>query len=165
MKFRKVLKSLDFRQITSLLVWFLKHPFFMSATVLATYQTFRISQNYFPNIHWKHNKANAFRHALWNVLIAKKSSVFSNNKEKILDWTKTITDWHEDFSPNSELAKLMDLHNNKVGRDFYLKIGDKIVSEITTIMVNESDIAYQIKSVDDISDTNKMVYLSDDFVD
>ena len=165
MKFRRVLKSLDFRQITSLLVWFLKHPFFMSATVLATYQTFRISQKYFPNIHWKHNKANAFRHALWNVLIAKKSSVFSNNNKKVLDWTKTITDWHEDFSPNSELAKLMDLHNNKVGRDFYLKIGDKTVSEITTIMVNESDNAYQIKSVNEISDTNKMVYLSDDFVD
>ena len=88
---------MDLRQITSLLVWFLKHPFFMSATVLATYQTFRISQKHFPNIHWKHNKANAFRHALWNVLIAKKSSVFSKNNEKILDWTKTITDWHEDF--------------------------------------------------------------------
>ena len=83
----------------------------------------------------------------------------------MLDWTKTITDWHEDFSPNSELAKLMDLHNNKVGRDFYLKIGDKTVSEITNIMVGESEIAYQIKSVNEISDTNKMVYLSDDFVD
>ena len=42
---------------------------------------------------------------------------------------------------------------------------DKTVSEITNIMVGESEIAYQIKSVNEISDTNKMVYLSDDFVD
>ena len=59
----------------------------------------------------------------------------------------------------------MDLHNNKVGRDFYLKIGDKKVSEITNIMVGESENAYQIKSVSEIADTNKMVYLNDDFVD
>ena len=165
MKFRRVLKSLNFRQIKSLMIWFLKHPLFMSATVLATYQTFRISQKYFPNIHWKHNKANAFRHALWNVLIAKKSSLFSNNTEKILNWTKIITEWHEDFSPNSELPKQMDLHNNKVGRNFFLLIGEKTMSEITAIMVTESEKAEQINSINEISDPNKMVYLSDDFVD
>ena len=59
----------------------------------------------------------------------------------------------------------MDLHNNKVGRNFFLLIGEKTMSEITSIMVTESEKAEQINSINEISDPNKMVYLSDDFVD
>lgn len=42
--------------------------------------------------------------------------------DSIISWTKEITDWHEDFSPNKELARAMDLHNNFIGRELFLAI-------------------------------------------
>lgn len=131
----------------------------MFATIIATYETFRISQHHFPNIHGKHNKANAFRHALWNILIAKKASFFSAD-ERVLKWTKEITDWHEEFSPNSDMAKLMDLHNNAIGRNFYLEIGKKSISEITQAMLKKTESAYIINSQSEIIDMENMVYLN-----
>ena len=38
---------------------------------------------------------------------------------KVISWTKEITDWHEDFSPNLALARAMDLHNNYIGRELF----------------------------------------------
>lgn len=163
MRFRDALKTLDFRQIKSLVIWFVKHPLFMLATVLATYKTYRISQRYFPNIHWKHNKANAFRHAIWNVLIAKKASFFSSDEKKVIRWTKTITDWHEDFSPNVELARAMDLHNNAVGRKWYLAMKNKSMNHIVRVLIEESDKAVQISSISEILEQDKMVYLGEVF--
>lgn len=163
MKFRQALKTLDFKQITSLIGWFLKHPLFMTATFFATYRTFRISQKHFPNIHWKHNKANAFRHVIWNVLIAKKAATFSSDDEKVLQWTKTITDWHEDFSPNLELARKMDLHNNLVGRLWYPKLKSKSVDEVTEFLIQKSEEAIQVTEVSEIVENDKMVYLGEVF--
>ncbi|TXD53621.1 MULTISPECIES: DUF6973 domain-containing protein [unclassified Polaribacter] len=120
MSFWNIVKSLNYRKIFRVFVWFLQHPLFMFATVKATFLTIRIAQIEFPDIHGKHNKANAFRHALWNLLIANQSNKFSTNLEAVIAWTKKITDWHEEFSPNMEMAKLMDLHNNAIGRQLYI---------------------------------------------
>ena len=105
-------KGVRFRQLKSLLLFLIKHPFFFISTLKATFDVLRISQKEFPNTHGFHNKANAFRHALWNIFIAKQCSLFSRKKHKIISWTKEFTDWHEDFSPNEELPRIMDLHNN-----------------------------------------------------
>ena len=92
MSFWKIIKSLNFKQLWVLFLWFLQHPLFMFATAKATYFTIRIAQKEFPDIHDQHNKANAFRHALWNLLIAKESAKFSSDLEEVLSWTKKITD-------------------------------------------------------------------------
>lgn len=162
MSFWKIIKGLNWKQLSSLIVWFLKHPLYMLATIQATLQTFRISQKEFPNIHGKNNKANAFRHAFWNLLIAKKCARFSSNTESILAWTKNITDWHEEFAPNEKLAEMMDLHNNKVGREKYLEFGNKPLKEIVKLMISQLNHAVKIRDVSEIQlHSHQMVYIEE----
>ena len=134
----------------------------MIATIQATLQTFQISQKEFPNIHGKNNKANAFRHAFWNALIAKKCSRFSSNTESILDWTKKITDWHEEFAPNEKLAEMMDLHNNGIGRQKYREFGHESVKEMSKLMISELDHAIKVRDVSEIQQySHQLVYIED----
>ena len=95
-----VIKGVRFRQLKCLLLFLFKHTFFLISTVKATFDVLRISQKEFPNTHGFNNKANAFRHALWNIFIAKQCTLFSRKNHKIISWTNEFTDWHEDFSPN-----------------------------------------------------------------
>ncbi|MCL6266793.1 hypothetical protein M3P07_09890 [Flagellimonas sp. 2012CJ39-3] len=76
----------------------------------------RISTALYGTAHHKNGIANAFRHALWNYLIAKECQNWNKNLDKVLAWTEKITNWHEAAFPNKELAKKMDLHNNQIGR-------------------------------------------------
>ena len=124
--------------------------------------TMKIAQSEFPNIHGKHNKANAFRHALWNILIAKKCAKFSKNNELILSWTKRVTDWHEEFSPNEEIAKMMDLHNNTIGRQLFEEFYKKDVNTIVKLMNDQLQAAVKITSVlGTEKNQNLLVYLED----
>lgn len=160
MSFWNIIKSLDFKQLWTLFLWFLQHPLFMFATAKATFSTVRIAQKEFPDIHDQNNKANAFRHALWNLLIAKESAKFSSDLEAILNWTKRITDWHEEFSPNKEMARLMDLHNNKIGRDKFLECKEKSKNQIVNLLKNELLNAVQIQYKTEFKNfENQFVYL------
>ncbi|WP_026777324.1 hypothetical protein [Polaribacter sp. Hel_I_88] len=160
MSFWNIVKSLDFKQVWILFLWFLQHPLYLFATAKATYSTVKIAQKEFPDIHDEHNKANAFRHALWNLLIAKESAKFSSDLEDVLSWTKRITDWHEEFSPNKEMAKLMDLHNNKFGRNNFLYLKDKSTETIITTLKNELLNAVQVKQKSEFKNfENQLVYL------
>jgi hypothetical protein len=162
MAFRTIVKNLDFKQILSLIRWFLKHPLFMLATVWATYKTLRIAEREFPGIHNLHNKANALRHALWNVLIAKYASKFSNNIDEILNWTKTITDWHEDFSPNKIMPRTMDLHNNAFGRSKFNALKNKSIQNIVFSLKGELQFAVLVtKKTDFKGYSSVLVYLKE----
>ena len=79
----------------------------------------------FGSRHHKSNKANAFRHALWNVLICQKTLKKTNNREKSVIWTKKVTDLYEKVTQNEFLDQLMDLHNNEIGRTLFLDLFDK----------------------------------------
>lgn len=160
MSFWRIIKGLNFKQLRSLFAWFIRHPLLMMSTVQATLKTFKISQKEFPHIHGKHNKANAFRHALWNVLIAKACARFSNNTQLVLNWTKRITDWHEEFSPNEKLAAAMDFHNNKIGREMYPLLHSKSAEEITAAIKLELKEAVRVSSVSVLGRyPQQMVYL------
>jgi len=160
MSFWNIIKSLDFKQVWILFLWFLQHPLYMFATVKATYFTMRIAQKQFPDIHDQHNEANAFRHALWNILIAKESAKFSSDLEAVLSWTKRITDWHEEFSPNKEMAKLMDLHNNKIGRNQFLNLKENSTELIVASLKNEMSKAVQVQQKSEFKNyENQLVYL------
>ena len=161
MSFWKIIKGLNYRQLTSLFVWFLKHPLYMIATINATLQTFRISEREFPKIHGKHNKANAFRHALWNILIAKKCAKFSKNNSSVINWTKQITDWHEEFSPNEKLAEAMDLYNNRVGRTLYESNRDLEINQIVDLVKRYMENAVKISKISDVENFNQLVYIED----
>lgn len=112
----------------------LQHPLFVIPTLAATKKCVQISNELYGTLHHKNGPANAFRHALWNYLIAKKCQKWQPRTEKILFWAATITHLHELFSPNSALAKAMDLHNNKVGRELFLANKDKEIAEVVLLL-------------------------------
>lgn len=121
MKLIRTLKQASFRSWWRLVTLGFRHPHFIVPTYRATRDTMTISTDYFGNAHFKNGVANAFRHALWNYLIAINCSKKSNNQEKVLGWTKRITDWHEEAFKNRPLARFMDFHNNKIGRELFKK--------------------------------------------
>ncbi|WP_299671737.1 hypothetical protein [uncultured Polaribacter sp.] len=160
MNFWNILKGLKYDQIASLSVWFVKHPIFMFATIRATFLTMKIAQKEFPYIHGEHNKANAFRHALWNLLIANQSIKFSTKIDAVLNWTKKITDWHEEFSPNERMAELMDLHNNAFGRKKFREWGAKSRNEFVILLKSELSNAVLVRKESDLKNLeNNLIYL------
>lgn len=159
---RQILKTIKVGQVKQLIIWFFKHPFFLLSAVFATVQTLRIAQQEFPNIHGKHNKANAFRHALWNILIAKKCRKFSNHLPKVMNWTTTFTNWHEDFVINEDLPRLMDLHNNAIGRKLFLAWKDQNVEGLVRLLKIELNNAKKINAKRELESLNRiLVYLED----
>nr|WP_222982858.1 hypothetical protein [[Muricauda] meishanensis] len=93
----------------------------------------KISTDLYGRLHHKNGPSNAFRHALWNFLIAKRCYHWKANKHKVVAWTKKITDWHENAFPNRGLAKKMDLHNNAVGRFIFEENIDTVETEIVEL--------------------------------
>ena len=134
MALKTVLKQIKAKQVFGFFRFFIRHPFFAIATFFATVKTYKIAEKEFPGIHEKHNKANAFRHALWNALISKSCSHYSKNSDKIISWAKDVTDWHEELFVNEPLSRAMDLHNNEIGRMLYKinsKLSDKEFSNVS----------------------------------
>ncbi|MBV1888404.1 MAG: hypothetical protein KUG51_03865 [Urechidicola sp.] len=158
----KIISGLNLKQLLSLVGWFFKHPLYMICTISATMQAFKIVQKEFPNIHGLDNKANAFRHALWNLLIARKCLRVEKDLEAVLNWTTQITNWHEDFSPNKELMRVMDLHNNMIGREMFKLNQGKEMEELQVELKRKLSDAVLVSSVKEISQLNDtLVYLKD----
>lgn len=112
----KQLKSLDLAALMALAGLCLKHPLWVVPTLRATRECVAVCDKQLGKRHHRNTPANAFRHALWNYYIARACYTKKVSVEKVLEWTRKITDWHEDFSKNSSVARQMDLHNNRVGR-------------------------------------------------
>lgn len=161
MSFWKSVKSLQLKHLFQLFLLGLKHPLYSFSTIKATLQTFAICQKWFPNIHGGDNKPNAFRHSLWNILIAKKCSHFTKNKQSNLDWTKRITDLHEELNPNELISRIMDLKNNEIGRKWYTVYGEASVDEIVAFLIKKLDSAVKINSESIIEEIDNLVFLKD----
>ena len=127
MKVTGFLKLINKGNAWSFIILFIRHPFNLIPTFLATYQCVKISDQHYGTLHHKNNATNAFRHALWNFLIAKKCSSWRRNKRKAIRFAQKITDWHEEFSINEPLEKEMDLHNNRVGRNLFIQENEESV--------------------------------------
>src|SRR5690606_9709882 len=132
--FWRIIKELDFKQLFGLFWLFLQNPLFAIPTVFATKECMEIAYKEYGSKHHLSNPANAFRHALWVILIIRKCLKWSNNEEKAKAWAKKFTDWHEDFSPNQALEKAMDLHNNAMGIVFFEELKNKNEIEIISFL-------------------------------
>ena len=121
-----------------------------------------ISQKEYGSKHHLSNPANAFRHALWVVLIAKKCVKWKNDEERAIAWAKKFTDWHEDFSPNKALERAMDLHNNQMGIVFFEEIKNNTKNEIISFLKQKASEAEKIKTVEDTKKhPNKLVFIAE----
>ena len=129
-----VAKRVDFKNILKGVFIGLSRPHFILPTIKATKDCIAISTKNYGKLHHKNGPANAFRHAFWNYLIAKRCFNWQRNEEAVLVWAKKVTDWHEDSFPNKQLAKAMDLHNNEVGRFIFVKNTEKTEQEIVELL-------------------------------
>ena len=112
----------------------LSRPLFILPTIKATKDCIAVSTKNYGKLHHKNGPANAFRHAFWNYLIAKRCFKWHRNEEIALAWAKKVTDWHEDSFPNKQLPKAMDLHNNEVGRFIFAENAEKTEREIVELL-------------------------------
>ncbi len=140
---------------------FVSHPLFAFPTVWATIESIQLSEMNFGDNPGGNGLANAYRHAVWNVLTALYcSNIYS--VEKSLKWTEKITNLHEELFPNDEYNRLMDLHNNKVGRNLFLKAhksGKKSKQELLEMLIKKSKSAVGLRSETEFQDyRDRLVY-------
>ncbi|MGW9684733.1 DUF6973 domain-containing protein [Flagellimonas sp. 2504JD1-5] len=159
----KTLKRISLKSFWTLAKLCLRFPFFIFPTLSATRQCMSTSTEIYGRLHYKNGPANAFRHAFWNYLIAKKCFRWRNNMEAVLVWAKKITDWHENAFPNRELAKKMDLHNNEVGRFLFKKHFSKLESQVIDLLREMTSNAIKIDIETDFTLVkNQLVYIIDE---
>lgn len=148
------LKLINKGNAWSFIILFIRHPFNLIPTFLATYQCVKISDEHYGKMHHKNNATNAFRHALWNFLIAKKCSSWRRNKRKAIRFAQKITDWHEEFSPNRPLEKEMDLHNNHIGRKLFIQENEESVAVFVKLLKGKVENSRLITKIEDIKNSN-----------
>lgn len=146
--------ALNFGELVVLCTVFSRYPLYLRPTYKATNQTVAISDRLYGKLHHEDNRTNAFRHALWNYLICKYSLPVAGTTEKAVSWSKKITDLHERLSPNEELAKVMDLHNNRIGRELFSNSFGRD-EKIITVLQQMTKEAVQVKSVAEVEDEKK----------
>mgnify|MGYP003676053005 FL=1 len=147
-------------QLIQLSLLFLSKPFLIGPTLKATKRTMVLCDELFGKAHHRSNKANAFRHALWNVLICLKTLKKTHNKEKSIIWTKKVTSLYEKVTDNRKMEKAMDLHNNEVGLNLFLSVFDKKEEEIISTLQNMMEKSQKATNNDDfIKFNNNLVHL------
>ncbi len=159
----RVLKRLNIYSFWKLFKLCALHPFFLWPTYRATKDCMSISENHFQRKHFQNGKSNAFRHGLWNVLIAKQCLKFSSNLQKVLHWTKAITDWHEEAFFSQELPMKMDYHNNAVGRNLLTTNRNGTKNHLITQLLELTKKAIKIEEHTNLDVLeNQLVYITDD---
>lgn len=156
------IKSLSIKQLFLLGKIIVSKPLYFFPTHRATLLTVQICDKQFDKAHHKNNVTNAFRHALWNILIAKKVYQKNNSVEKSVKWAEKITALHEKLAPNAFLETEMDLHNNEVGRNMFSKkqLQNKTENEIISILKDKMETAVKVNSIEEIKKNNsKFVYI------
>lgn len=139
---------------------FLRNPIYAFPTISATKRCMNIAYQEYGSKHHLGNPANAFRHALWVILIIKRCLKWQNNEEKAKVWAKKFTDWHEDFSPNEALERVMDLHNNMVGVALFENVKDKNEEEIISFLKQKALEAVKIVKTEEVEKLkNDLVYI------
>ena len=157
-----IIKRIDLASFWMLLKFCIKQPLFLWPTFKATKICLEVSTQYFGNSHYQNTPANAFRHAYWNYLIAQKCTKWCKNYTIILNWTTAITDWHENAFKNRPLARLMDLHNNKVGRTLFLNNYELSTEKVLFNLLEMTKNSVKISKEEELpKNINNLVHISD----
>ncbi len=141
---------------------FLTHPFLIWPTWKATKRTFSICNDLYGSSHHKSNKANAFRHALWNVLICNRSLKRTQNAQKSVIFTEKVTDLYEKATKNDLFDQEMDFHNNRIGRIQFLVILNENEQKMVDFIRNLAENAKKVTQIDEIERyPEELVYISE----
>jgi len=158
-----VITRLSIKEIFQLSWLMLQNPLFIIPTLKATKRTLEVCEMLYKGKHHKHGKANAFRHALWNMLICKKTLFFAKNDKKTIIWAKKVTDLHEKLAPNELLEKEMDLHNNEIGRRYFGSLKSSSEEEIINFLNRITKKAVKFEHAQELQNLqNDLAYLFED---
>jgi len=93
-------------------------------------------------------------------LICKYAFKINKNVTKSTNWAKKITDLHEKLAPNEPLENAMDLHNNEVGRVYFVKLKHNSLEEIVLFLEKKILRAKVVSDIKIMQNHNKdLVYL------
>lgn len=137
MNFGRIIKSLSLRQITTIIGKVISSPVMFYCFVKATIECVQLCDQHFGKAHHKNNKANAYRHALWNMFIVHYCLKRGKDLESAIKWAKDITDWHERAFVNNPLETQMDLHNNKMGRQLIKRMHVKDPAKVNQVAIDQ----------------------------
>jgi len=155
-----VLRKASMKELWQLMLLGMRYPRYIFPSLNATKKALSISQQYYGRAHSKNGPANAFRHAIWNYLIAQDCYHKSKKMESALQWTKRITDFHERLFPNPESARDMDLHNNAFGRNFFKQFPELSQKNLIEALQKAASSAIQIQNDKEVADVKEaLVYL------
>lgn len=157
-----IVKRVNFKHILKGILLGIGRPLFIFPTIKATKDCIKISTSHYGKLHHKNGPANAFRHAHWNYLIAKRCLKWSKKESIVSEWAKKVTDWHEEAFPNIALAKAMDLHNNAVGRFIFEGNIEKSEEEIIYLLQKMALTSVKIEENTDLSSLkDQLVHILD----
>lgn len=94
----------------------LKHPFSACGLIKQKDKAFSLTEEYMGHATRVDEKSDAFRHAMWNIVMAKEG--WGLKKEK-MSWARDFATAHEEGVKYDGLASEMDLHNNRAGLRYY----------------------------------------------
>ncbi len=157
------IKKINARQFWSLFKLCISHIWFVWPTLKATQRTVALANTHFGSRHHKNTRANAFRHALWNFLIAKECSGWNKKEDTVISWTKHITEIHEMALPGNVLANAMDIHNNEVGQYVFLQNKEIALEKTLALLLEMTRNSKKISTLDElvIVPKDQMVHLID----
>ncbi|WP_378185936.1 hypothetical protein ACE939_12565 [Aquimarina sp. W85] len=157
----ELISGFNLRQMLRLSCLMIRYPLYIFPTLKATQETLKICNQRYGTLHHKSGKANAFRHAIWNILLCRKAYRHSKSIEKAVDWAKRITDLHEQIAPNNSLDMAMDLHNNAIGRLVFEQYFDSAKEELITITDTMAHQARYVSNIENIANFEKeLVYIA-----
>lgn len=157
-----VLKRVSFKNILKVIFIGFQFPLFVLPTLKATKDCMKTSTELYGRLHYKNGPANAFRHAFWNYLIAKRCFKWRKNEAVVLNWAEKITDWHENAFPNKPLAKKMDLHNNAVGRTIFKTHFEQTEANVIEMLRKMALDSIPVHSSSDFADfENQLVHITE----
>lgn len=73
------------------------------------------------------------------------------NKQKSVFWAQKLTDLYEKVTQNEVLDEAMDLHNNALGRMYFLNLIDKSEAEIIDYVMTKMKNAQKVTTVQEMS--------------
>lgn len=162
MNFWKRIKQLSVGQLFRLALLFASRPLLIGPTLRATKRTMQICDSLYGGAHHKNGKPNAFRHALWNILICQNCGKRVKNDEKSVFWAEKITILYEKVTKNEILDQQMDLHNNDLGRRWFLEHLFQNEAEMINFIQKQLENAQKVTKIDETAHLEKtLIYISE----
>ncbi|MCG2793848.1 MAG: hypothetical protein L6262_09930 [Weeksellaceae bacterium] len=162
--FFRALRSLTFNKLLKVFSIGIRHPLFAFLYTYASLKAFAKAKELYPASSSNSGIGNAFRHAYWCCLVMMYFCKISS-PEKALTWCKRLTAMHEDLFPNKALETKMDLHNNRVGMDYFMSLLQGVHRQFfeSSFFIEElqkkAKYAVLITSADEEVDRTKLIYL------